>query len=832
MSLRTRLFLFIGLLLCGMTAAVYLIPSYLGEKRVAQVHQQVLNWLQQLNQTQNQKTARWLQEAIYGLQAEIDAFLYLVDRTPEIQASFLTPSSKTGNWEAASDLMLYNSHLDFFQSQIDEEKATVLALGGAHIYPVLRAPITGNLQWIITEADMGGGPYIGVVGEHLTSGYPNRCFLFEPATLIALAPALRQAAAQGLVSSDSKTQAVLDELGQADQVLLGVQQQNGLSGPEELTNWINQQMAEAKKKFEQLPEGRLLVQEQSMLGAISPYLGLAGSWGEPIPLEHSRVDKDLFIWRVIGQAERFDEMRMLQELGRLLEGGFLGESATSVYAMAGVVKFSGDDRAGVAILSHDFLSTQPTFDGMAHFEAHAPPAAAPPIATTMGTVSNIDLLQVSLVNTLRMADEQRGEAYLTVGTAVGFIAWELAQHTSATAFAVYKGQIISGFGINGRILGPGMLTSFEQYLRDGGSAKGNQITVDGEEYFVASFDPYPEWGITFYTATSAAQYLYLLDWITTEAQQIVKEASRRLLIIAFGVLILALILLEIIAKQVTKPITSLADATALVVEGRYDAVKLPDVPEGSHNEVSVLTIAFKNMVRGLVDRERIRAVLNKCVSKEVADELLSHPIEVGGEVKEAAVLFADIRNFTGLTERMEPQEVISLLNEYMTWVSTIIDHHRGVIDKYIGDEVMALYGAPLPMDHAALQAIATAIQLMARLREWNGEREARGLRKVNIGIGVHYGEMVAGNMGGEQRQNYTVLGANVNLASRLCSEAEPMEILITERTYLQPDVADHISVEEHGLMQFKGFSEPMKTYRVVGFKDREGLEEHGIRTQA
>lgn len=218
---------------------------------------------------------------------------------------------------------------------------------------------------------------------------------------------------------------------------------------------------------------------------------------------------------------------------------------------------------------------------------------------------------------------------------------------------------------------------------------------------------------------------------------------------------------------------------------------------------------------GLQERKRIRCVLDKVVSKNIASEILSGNDHLGGKEQEVAVLFADIRGFTRLTEKMDPKEVIELLNQCMTKVSHVVDEHSGVIDKYVGDAAMALFGAPFHKDHDAYNAVISAIEMQRRLRSWNEARIAHGLPAVEIGIGVHIGTMVAGNMGSEDRLNYTVLGANVNLASRLCDAAGPSEILVTEDVLKDPKVQEFISVEPLPPKQFKGFSNAIAVYRVV-----------------
>ena len=156
------------------------------------------------------------------------------------------------------------------------------------------------------------------------------------------------------------------------------------------------------------------------------------------------------------------------------------------------------------------------------------------------------------------------------------------------------------------------------------------------------------------------------------------------------------------------------------------------------------------------------------VSEEIAEEALKGNIQLGGEEKKSDGSFADIRGFSDMTEKMDPKEVIQLINTCMTKVSEKIDAHGGVIDKYVGDEVMALFGAPIDKPGSALQAVQSAIDMVDEIKKWNIERKEKGLPEIEMGMGIHTGVVVAGNMGVVNRLNYTVLGANVNLASRIC----------------------------------------------------------------
>lgn len=235
--------------------------------------------------------------------------------------------------------------------------------------------------------------------------------------------------------------------------------------------------------------------------------------------------------------------------------------------------------------------------------------------------------------------------------------------------------------------------------------------------------------------------------------------------------------------------------------------------------LSLIPLSMFALYKG-VQEKKAHDALNKVVSKKVAVELLSGNDQLGGEEKIVAILFADIRGFTRLTEKMPPKETIKMLNECMGRVAAIIDQYDGVIDKYVGDEVMVVFGAPERCEDKALKAVDAAIAMMKSLQSWNVERKSKGLEPVEMGIGIHLGNVVAGNMGAEDRLNYTVIGANVNLAARLCGSAGPSEILVIDAVFHAPELQEKIEFEYIQPRKFKGFSKEISVHRVV-WVDRE-----------
>jgi adenylate cyclase len=173
------------------------------------------------------------------------------------------------------------------------------------------------------------------------------------------------------------------------------------------------------------------------------------------------------------------------------------------------------------------------------------------------------------------------------------------------------------------------------------------------------------------------------------------------------------------------------------------------------------------MSTGLAERDRVRDLLDKNVSPEVATRLLRDGAALGGEEREVTILFADLRGFTTLSEGLPPRELITLLNRFLDRMSARIEAEGGIIDKFIGDEIMALFGAPVAQPDSADRAVRAALGMRAALAELNAELAAEGRPPLAFGVGINTARVVAGNIGSHRRLNYSVIGDGVNLAARL-----------------------------------------------------------------
>jgi adenylate cyclase len=217
----------------------------------------------------------------------------------------------------------------------------------------------------------------------------------------------------------------------------------------------------------------------------------------------------------------------------------------------------------------------------------------------------------------------------------------------------------------------------------------------------------------------------------------------------------------------------------------------------------------------------IRKMFSSYVSKRIVDELIRDPnkAKLGGDRKEITVLFSDIRGFTNFSEKHEPEEVVSLLNEYLGAMTNIVFEHDGTLDKFVGDAIMALWGAPVGQPDHAERACRCSLAMIRKLKELQAKWTAEGKYAIDIGIGINTGDMVVGNMGAEgKKMDYTVIGDNVNLGARLegLTRKYNNHIIISEFTYEK--VKHFVKVNELGSVTVKGKEKPVVIYDLVGIQ--------------
>ncbi|MBI2058711.1 MAG: adenylate/guanylate cyclase domain-containing protein [Nitrospirae bacterium] len=221
------------------------------------------------------------------------------------------------------------------------------------------------------------------------------------------------------------------------------------------------------------------------------------------------------------------------------------------------------------------------------------------------------------------------------------------------------------------------------------------------------------------------------------------------------------------------------------------------------------------------EKKKIKGAFQSYLDPAVVSKVTENPdmLKLGGERLEMTVLFSDVRDFTSISEKLTPEALVHLLNVYLSPMTDILFKHSGTLDKYMGDAIMAFYGAPIHYPDHAAKACDTALEMLQKLRELQAQWEKEGLPKINIGIGLNTGPMSVGNMGSNTRFNYTVMGDAVNLGSRLegTNKNYGTQIIISESTYAQ--VKDNYIYRELDFVRVKGKKEPIRIYELLSKKD-------------
>lgn len=238
----------------------------------------------------------------------------------------------------------------------------------------------------------------------------------------------------------------------------------------------------------------------------------------------------------------------------------------------------------------------------------------------------------------------------------------------------------------------------------------------------------------------------------------------------------------------------------------------PFIKEKMNNAVGQ---AFVITIQDISEINHLKETFSKYVNDDVLAITLNSgkKMRLGGARKSCAIFFCDIRGFTSFSEVREPEEVVEVLNQYFNSVISAINENLGIIDKLIGDEIMAVFDHKGGKDHPALRAVMSALEMRERLEVFNSLRDEQNEQKLYFGIGIHYGEVIAGNIGSFDRMDYTIIGDNVNTTARFCSFARPEEIIISDVVYGL--IKDHCRCEALKPIEVKGKTKPISVYRVL-----------------
>lgn len=335
-------------------------------------------------------------------------------------------------------------------------------------------------------------------------------------------------------------------------------------------------------------------------------------------------------------------------------------------------------------------------------------------------------------------------------------------------------------------------------------------TVDylaGETNLIGAVVPMPELG-----------WAALVEQTQDEAYAGVAATWRTAAVVAVAVALLALLIGLVLGRRFARPIEAMAEATGRVAAGDFSA----RVPVDRRDEIGTTAVAFNRMAADLgtyrdrlIDETRARENLSRFMSSEVVDRIVKGraALTLGGERREITVMFADVVGFTMLADEREPEVAVAILNEFFTIVTEIVFQHGGIIDKFIGDCAMAIWGAPESRVDDARQAVRAAEAIVRWLEVGNARWHKQIGRDIEVAIGIHSGPAVVGNIGSEKRMDYTAIGDAVNRAARLERLARPGQILMTRET-LQL-IGDEFQSHSIGTFDIIGHARPSEIFALA-----------------
>lgn len=796
MKLRIRLFLSIAGLFSLIFLFAFLYQDYLIQKNLSQNRELFISEIEEVNREKIKKIERYIEDVLSEYKNNINALLTIIRNFPILRYNFeanLTPPQKS-TWLDSSTIITNNKWIDFIQNIKEDKNASTISLESKKLEPLRIHSLSQHTH--VVFSDKSQSPNQVLIGAL----WKNPNFLNQEKKDINYKLPEESLADFYVLFTKEAIEAMNFETMQIKDLILTI---NPLYP---FLQWI-----EVKEKTVMLlgliEELKIIQKELPQFSEFFSKPSLEQfSLSEKQKLETLEISKDKELDVYIN---RYHQIGMIWGMSNLIASGPFGDDPFGSSAPLGVVRAKKGFTLGEILWSEDVFFEETSFQKK----------TLRPVQEFQNEIEVIflkkDRQKCFFGNTAFLFKEDK-PSRLTLGVNANTVFKQIALATNRDILFLAGQNILSFFNAKGEsepIEGLNDAIVEKLLSQDLGT-----FSKGGQEYFFLHMQPFLGKDFHFFAITTTEHEFFLINKENAQVGDIVRKINFELSLIAIVSFLLLLLFLDLTAKKITQPISTLAAAAASVKEGDFEQAYNPQKKEIPGDEVKALFDSFYDMVKGLKEKEKVRSILNKVVSTDVANEILKKDLNLGGEEKEVTVFFSDIRGFTSISEKMSPKQIIDMLNECMTYVTDPIEQHHGVIDKYVGDEVMAIFGAPIELPDSPYQAILAAIAINQVLAQWNQRRLQQGLPKIEMGFGINFGKVIVGNMGATNRLNYTVIGSNVNLTARMCGFAQPSEILISEEVTKHPQVLANIAFEELEPREFKGFSQKVRVFRVIGLK--------------
>ncbi len=773
---------------------------------------------------------RYLRSVLSDTQVRTNMLLMKINQYEYVKSQFLpTPeNAEKGNWFSAASALLLDPWVEFIQVENEGNVTALYALEPPYASGFWHFEGAPGVE-IFAKYDAKGnliGPYIGIpvwMGPLVDytpfdiSGLQDQpegfafWILFNPKDILNLDPSNLKATVEGnpikplqisvWVKNDPAFQAISKAL---------------ITSIEKVHN--NLLTPEAKQLYEALDSPQAQDWLKTKLDPLKKQIRDGESIYEKLETisEDSLDNQEIIPVRYEEMSRNWDLHRFIWEFSAIFLSGIFGDDPDASKAPDGFARTQGNHPKGLGFIWEEISPDIPfkLFD---------------PTGISGGFDNDLEKLNGGVgiiyhdadsrmyignrlqLNYLDPKTNKTRFGSIMLGIDASKFLQKVAVATQESTFLVVNDSVLKAYRPDGSIEDK-IVLSKEILERMKKVTHGITRDALGNEYIFFRIQPYEDMDMDLFVFKLRMSEIEILQNLARDIKSLLRSLTEE--IYAFGIVLTTAIifLLWYLLRSVLKPITTLAEAVQSVGSGKETDFPLKEEYSNQPDELRTLFANFEAMLKRMRDGERSRSVLNKFLAPEIAEKILSDAASLHGKQVLATIFFLDFRKFTELTESMPANQMVLMLNTYFNNIVSIIKNHGGIIDKFEGDAVLALWGVPEENPQGPLNAVRAAIEIQKHILVLNEQRKTENKVVLEAGIGIHYAKVTEGIMGSEEHSEFTVIGSSVNITSRVCDEAKGGEIWITTNIY--DNIVGQVEVECEGERRFQGISQPYILYKV------------------
>ncbi|MFZ4773306.1 MAG: adenylate/guanylate cyclase domain-containing protein [Chlamydiia bacterium] len=830
MRLRVKILSLVSLLsVVGYVVFILIQQFTISSKlRAAEVHIQEEMIAQ--NEQKRISLERFLRSVLADTQVRTNMLLMKIDRYAFMKEQFLpTPESyEKGTWFESASTLLLNPWLELIQVENGDKITSMYSIAPPYVNGFWHFTGIEGVELFAKYDAQGGlvGPYIGIpfwMGENVDyskSGIKDLekkpegfefWLLFNPTDILKLDITKLQATVTAnpikplqinvWIKNDQVYQTICNTLIENMKIIHA-----RLQTPEaaslykilessEANAWMNQKLLPLQS---QITEGETVYEKLERIS------------------QTSLDNKEIIPIRYEEMSRRWDEMRFIWEFSTVFLSGIFGNDMNAPSAPDGYARSIKGEPKGLGFLMEELYLDKPfkLFDPTGISQGFDNDIEK--LNAGIGVIYHPDSQRIYIGNRLHLnyqdpTTNNNRAGSITVGVDASSVVQQIAVATQESTFLIVDGKVLMAYRPDGSTeneiqLNPQIITRMQKYQH------GLIMDALGHEYIFFRIQPYEEMDLELFVFKLRSSELNLLQSLAAQIKDLLRSLTFEMFVFAVVLSGTLVLLLWYLLRSMLKPLSTLADAVEKVGRGDIDEDLLKNDFKGQADELVTLYTNFEAMLVRIREGEKNKMVLHKFMDPTIAQKILSDELSLHGKDVVATIFFLDFRNFSKTTEEMPADQMVTMLNTYFNEIVEILKKHRGILDKFVGDAVLALWGVPDEDPAGPLDSVRAAIEIQQRIAELNEVRKKENKITLEAAIGIHYAKVTEGIMGSAEFSEFTVIGSAVNIASRICDEAKANEIYITTNVFDM--VIGQVTADPIGEHKFEGISHSYSLFKV------------------